>query len=122
MVRLGTSLVEVRAERASKPSSCTRCWWFRGSAAGRPRTSTTELPSVGGTRRLVAAGCSRDNHCLVYYERAGRPSAWLVTLFHWTPDVTRLEFAGIAPAGLKTVEDVRKAVLSGAIKGRNSVW
>ena len=74
------------------------------------------------TRRLVAAGCSRDNHCLVYYERAGRPSAWLVTLFHWTPEVTRLEFAGIAPAGLKTVEDVRKAVLSGAIKGRNSVW
>jgi len=73
-------------------------------------------------RRLVAAGCSPDNHCLVYYERSGKPSAWLVTLFHWTPDATRLEFAGTAPAGLKTVEDVRKAVLSGAIKGPNSLW
>ena len=74
------------------------------------------------TRRLVAAGCSPDNHCLVYYERAGRPSAWLVTLYHWMPDATRLELAGTAPAGLKTVEDVRKAVLSGAIKGPNSLW
>ena len=80
------------------------------------------VPGLPG-RRLVAAGCSPDNHCLVYYERGGRGGrTWLVALFHWTPDATRLEFAGTAPAGLKTVEDVRKAVLSGAIKGPNSLW
>ena len=66
-------------------------------------------------RRLVAAGCSRD-HCLVYYERGGIAHTWHVALFHWRPDATRFEWGGTAPGGLATIDDVRKAVLSGAIK------
>ena len=73
-------------------------------------------------RRLVAAGCSTDFHCLVYYERGGIAHTWLVALFHWTPAATRFEWGGTAPAGLKTIDDVRKAVLSGAIRSPNKVW
>ena len=72
-------------------------------------------------RRLVAAGCSID-HCLVYYERGGINHSWHVALFHWTPDATRLESGGIAPAGLSSVDEVRNAVLSGAIKGPIKSW
>ena len=72
-------------------------------------------------RRLVAAGCSTD-HCLVYYERGGIAHTWQVALFHWTPAATRFEWGGTAPGGLATVDDVRKAVLSGAIKGPNKLW
>ncbi|RPI55599.1 MAG: hypothetical protein EHM55_07415 [Acidobacteria bacterium] len=68
------------------------------------------------TRRLVAAGCSYD-HCLVYYERGGSAHTWHVALFHWTPDATRFEWGGTAPGGLATIDDVRSAILSGAIKG-----
>jgi hypothetical protein len=73
-------------------------------------------------RRLVAAGCSRDHHCLVYYERGGLAHTWHVALFHWTPDVTRFEWGGRAPGNLGTVEAVRKAILSGAITGPSNVW
>jgi hypothetical protein len=76
-----------------------------------------ELP----IRRLAAAGCSID-HCLVYYERGGIAHTWQVALFHWTPAATRFEWGGVAPGGLATIDDVRKAVLSGAIKGPNKVW
>lgn len=72
-------------------------------------------------RRLVAAGCSTD-HCLVYYERGGVTHTWQVALFHWTPAATRFEWGGTAPNGLATVEDIRKAVLSGAIKSPNKLW
>ncbi len=72
-------------------------------------------------RRLVAAGCSAD-HCLVYYERGGIAHTWQVALFHWTPAATRFEFGGTARAGLATIDDVRNAVLSGAIKGPNRTW
>ena len=72
-------------------------------------------------RRLIAAGCSYD-HCLVYYERGGRSRTWKAALLHWSPEATRLEGGGTAPGGLKTVEAVRTAVLSGAIKNSNSVW
>ena len=74
------------------------------------------------TRRLIAAGCAPDHHCLVYYERGGRTRTYLVTLFHWTPARTRFEWGGTAPAGLKTIAEVRKAVLSGAIKSPTSLW
>jgi hypothetical protein len=74
------------------------------------------------TRRLVAAGCAPDHHCLVYYERGGRSRTWLVALFHWTPAATRFEWGGTAPGGLKTIEDVRNAVLSGAIKSPTPLW
>ena len=72
-------------------------------------------------RRLVAAGCSYD-HCLVYYERGGIAHTWRVALFHWTPDATRLEWGGAAPGGLVTIDDVRSAMLSGAIEGPAGLW
>jgi len=65
-------------------------------------------------RRLVLAGCSID-HCLVYYERAGTAHSWQAALFHWTPAATTLETGGTAPRGLKSIDDVKIAVLSGAI-------
>ena len=71
------------------------------------------------TRRLVLAACSID-HCLVYYERGGIAHTWHATLFHWTPDATRLESGGVAPGGLRTIEDVCKAVLSGSLAASNS--
>ena len=73
------------------------------------------------TRRLIAAGCSID-HCLVYYERAGRPNTWLVALFHWTPAATRLEWSGTARGGMATIDEVKNGVLSGAFKGPVKVW
>lgn len=73
------------------------------------------------TRRLVAAGCSYD-HCLVYYERGGNAHTWRVALFHWTPDATRFEAGGTAPGGLATIDDVRRAILSGAIQNPAGVW
>ena len=81
--------------------------------------------TIGGTklpiRRLVAAACSTD-HCLVYYERGGTAHTWQVALFHWTPAATRFEWGGTAPGGLATIDDVRKAVLSGAVKSPNKNW
>jgi hypothetical protein len=74
------------------------------------------------TRRLVAAGCAPDHHCLVYYERGGSAHTWLVALYHWTPAATRFEWGGTAPAGLETIDAVRDAVLSGAIKGPTRLW
>jgi hypothetical protein len=72
-------------------------------------------------RRLVAAGCSTD-HCFVYYERGGIAHTWQVALFHWTPAATRLEAGGLAPRGLASIDDVRNALLSGAIKGPIKYW
>jgi hypothetical protein len=73
------------------------------------------------TRRLVAAACT-TNHCLVYYERGGVPPTRRVMLFSWTPAATRLEVGGMAPPGLKTIDDVRKAFLSGAITEPATSW
>ena len=72
-------------------------------------------------RRLVAAGCSIA-YCLVYYERGGIAHTWHVALFHWTPAATRFEGGGAAPGGLLTIDDVRNAILSGAIKGPAKFW
>ena len=69
-------------------------------------------------RRLVAAGCSTDNHCLVYYERGGIDHTWHVALLHWTPAATRFEGGGAAPASLATVDDVRRAILGGWTEAR----
>ena len=71
-------------------------------------------------RRLVTAGCSTE-YCLVYYERGAIPHTWHVALFHWTAAETRFEWGGTAPGGLTTIDDVRKAVLSGAVKGTAAV-
>jgi hypothetical protein len=67
------------------------------------------------TRRLRAAGCARDHHCLVYYELTGVAPGWRVALFHWTPQQTRLEAGGVAPGGLDTIDDVRQAILAGRV-------
>ena len=72
-------------------------------------------------RRLAAAGCSYD-YCLVYYERGGAARTWRVALFHWAPDATRFEWGGAAPGGLATIDDVRRAILSGAVKGPVAGW
>ena len=73
-------------------------------------------------RRLVAAGCASDHHCLVYYERGGIAHTWQVVLFQWSPAITRFEWGGGAPGGLATIEDVRKAVLGGAVQGPITIW
>ena len=78
------------------------------------RVGNPKLP----IRRLVAAGCATDNHCLVYYERGGSDHTWHVALFHWTPNATRFEGGGAAPAGLATVDDVRRAILGGWTEAR----
>lgn len=85
---------------------------FQGNAAN----------SILPTRRLVAAGCSADHHCLVYYERGGPRSTWHVTMFHWTPEATRFEWGGDAVRTYATVEDVRKAILAGEIRNHAGVW
>jgi hypothetical protein len=67
-------------------------------------------------RRLVAAGCSNDFHCLVYYERGGIAHTWHVALFRWTPASTRFEGGGTVPGGLTTIDAVRGAILAGGMK------
>jgi hypothetical protein len=83
-------------------------------------TDVVVNPKLPG-RRLVAAGCSAE-YCLVYYERGGFAHTWHVALFHWTPAETRFEWGGTAPAGLTKIDDVRNAVLSGAIKAPATFW
>ena len=80
-----------------------------------------ELEYVSQEALKVEVGCSGD-HCLVYYERGGIAHTWQVALFHWTPAATRFEWGGGAQRGLGTIEDVKKAVLSGAVKGPNKNW
>ena len=77
-------------------------------------TDVMTMPRLPG-RRLSAGGCSTD-HCLVHYERGGIAHTWFVAVFHWTPAETRFEWGGIAPGRLATIDDIRKAILSGAIK------
>jgi hypothetical protein len=73
-------------------------------------------------RRMVAAGCTIE-YCLVYYGRGGGVAhTWHVALFHWTPAETRFEWGGAAPGGLKTIDDVRRAVLAGAIQRPHEFW
>jgi hypothetical protein len=87
---------------------------FQGTAVA----ANSKLPA----RRLVAAGCSIDHHCLVHYERGGRDRTWHVMLFHWTPAATRFEWGGMAPGALATIGAVRSAILSGTIKGQAKLW
>jgi hypothetical protein len=90
------------------------------SSAEFQGTKTPANPKLP-LRRLIAAGCSTD-HCLVYYERGGSAPTWLVTVFHWTPAATRFEWGGLARRGLANIEEVRKAMLSGTIKGPVKNW
>lgn len=87
------------------------------------KTSTLDIADPDGTthdaglpsRRLVASGCAPDHHCLVHYERAGDTPTWRVMLFHWTPEETRFEGGGVATAAFRTIEDVQRAAVSGAL-------
>lgn len=94
---------------------------FGSSAAaiadpGAAFQATDDIRNPGlPTRRLAVGGCSQD-HCLVYYERGGVARTWQAALFHWTPTETRLEAGGVAPRGLTSVDDVRTALISGALK------
>jgi hypothetical protein len=72
-------------------------------------------------RRMSVAGCSQD-HCLVYYERGGIAHVWHAVLFHWTPEGTRVVAGGIAPAGLRSVDELRDAVLTGRLKAPGQYW
>ena len=85
------------------------------------QASEASVNSTLPVRRLVAAGCSSD-HCLVYYERGGRARTWRVALFHWTPAATRFDWGAAAPGSLATIDDVKKAVVSGRIKGHAAEW
>jgi hypothetical protein len=87
-----------------------------GAEFGRSGTNAN-LPN----RRLVAAGCSYD-HCLVYYERIDKSHTWQVTLFHWSPKETRFEWGGTAGGGHTSIDDIRAATLSGAIKSTAGPW
>jgi hypothetical protein len=72
-------------------------------------------------RRLVAAGCSYED-CLLYYERGGSTRLWRVVLIHWTAKAANVEWGGTAPDGLTTIDGVRSAILSGAIKSSAGPW
>lgn len=89
---------------------------------GSPFQATDDIsdPSLP-IRRLDVAGCSQD-HCLVYYERGGYAHLWFVALFHWTPNETRLEGGGQASRGMSTIDEVRTALLTGAVKGPVRSW
>jgi hypothetical protein len=88
-----------------------------GAAFRDTATADSTLP----IRRLAAAACAPDQHCLVYYERGGQTHTWFVALFQWTPAATRLELGGTAPGGLKTLDEVRAALLSGTIR-QTGAW
>ena len=84
--------------------------------------ATGEIPVSRLPRRLVAAGCSQYD-CLVCYELGTSTTPTRrVVLFHWTPDATKFEWGGTAPAGLNTIDAVRRAVLSNAIKTSAGPW
>ena len=71
-------------------------------------------------RRLAAAGCAADNHCLVYYERGGASVSHRVALFKWSAAATTFEWGATAPAGLKSIDAVRIAIASGKVSGGGS--
>jgi hypothetical protein len=73
------------------------------------------------TRRLTVAACSYE-YCLVYYVRGGTEPTWHVALFHWAPDETKFLWGGSAPGNLSTIDAVRNAVLSGAVKASTGPW
>jgi hypothetical protein len=72
-------------------------------------------------RRLIVAGCSAD-HCLVYYERGGIAHTRYVVLFQLMKTGTRFEWGGSAPDGLADPDEVKAAVLAGAVKGQTRYW
>jgi hypothetical protein len=58
----------------------------------------------------------------VYYELGGGAHTWRVALFHWTPEESKFEWGGTAPGGLKTIDEIRSAILSGKINDPAGIW
>lgn len=89
---------------------------------GEPFQATDDIrdPTLP-IRRMSLAACAQD-HCLVYYERGGYAHSWHAVLFHWTPERTRLEAGGVAPSPLRTVDELKNALLSGALKPQGRGW
>ena len=73
------------------------------------------------TRRLIASWCSIE-YCLVHYERGGSAHTFHVALFHWTPSATRFVWGGAAPGRLVTIDEIRNAIMSGAIEQPAPFW
>ena len=74
-------------------------------------------------RRLATAGCSAD-HCLVYYERGGFTHVHYAVVFKVSAEGTRFEFGGLAPGGLRDLDAVKDAVVSGKVlaQGATKYW
>jgi hypothetical protein len=89
---------------------------FGGSLDIADPGANVDAAATVPSRRLVAAGCARDHHCLIYYEVTGSPRSWRVALFRWTPESTTFEWGGVVRDELKTIEDVRGEVLSGRVR------
>jgi hypothetical protein len=85
-------------------------------------TDVIMKPDLPG-RRLIAAGCSAD-HCLVYYERGGIAHSFHVVLFAVAKSGARFEWGGSAPSALASasLEEIKRAVLSGQVKGQPRYW
>ena len=63
----------------------------------------------------MAAGCSID-HCLVYYERGGFAHVHYAVLFKQSAEGTRFELGGPAAGGLRDLDAVKDAVVSGKVQ------
>jgi hypothetical protein len=70
-------------------------------------------------RRLTAAGCSAD-HCLVYYERGGFAHVHYAVVFKVSANATRFEFGGLAAGGLRDLDAVKDALVSGKVVAQSA--
>jgi hypothetical protein len=84
------------------------------------KTDVLVLPRLP-SRRLIHAGCSAD-HCLVYYERGGFDHVHHIALVRFDGTSARLEGGGLASAGLRDLDQVKNALLSGKILGGSKYW
>jgi hypothetical protein len=84
------------------------------------KTDVLVLPRLP-SRRLILAGCSAD-HCLVYYERGGFDHVHHIVLIQTDGTTARLEGGGLASGGLRGLDQVRNALLSGKILGGSKYW
>jgi hypothetical protein len=84
------------------------------------KTDVLVLPRLP-SRRLILAGCSAD-HCLVYYERGGFDHVHHIVLIQTDGTTARLEGGGLASGGLRTLDLVKTALLSGKVLGGSKYW
>jgi hypothetical protein len=84
------------------------------------KTDVLVLPRLP-SRRLILAGCSAD-HCLVYYERGGFDHVHHIVLIQTDGTTARLEGGGLASGGMRTLDQVKTALLSGKVLGGSKYW